>query len=325
MPLEQLIGRCFGPEARLFRSRQPGATAYLAVSGASGPRWLLPARASDTALLAARSWRPHGPAASLKWRALLAAWRHGTAALLPGVERIWIAGGPSDPAPCVHLGTADRWQKAVLFHPCDPISVEKIAIRDEARAAVAHEAAILETLARLRPGLAPELLGTAPGSLRSRWVDGDLPPPRLDEPILALLASLGLDREVPVGKAGLPDRLPAFIEHGDFAPWNLRVGTGGPRLLDWEDARIPGLPLQDLIGWHLAVGHLAGRQPVAGILQRQRLPIQDFARRIGLDAATVPPLVRLHLTRRRELARTRGDAGYAAALDAALWAGERWW
>ena len=40
--------------------------------------------------------------------------------------------------------------------------------------------------------------------------------------------------------------LPACWEHGDFAPWNIkRSRDGGCALLDWEDARRKGLPLQD--------------------------------------------------------------------------------
>lgn len=324
--LEHVVARCFGAEARLSPAPRPDATAYLVVSGRAGPRWLLPARPTEASLHAARSWRPHGRAAALRWRGVIAAWRSGVAARLPGVEPVWIAGAALCPA--VHLGTPDRWQKAVVFHASDPsgaASVEKIAIHDEARAAIAHEAAILESLARLRPGLAPEPLELRSGSLRTAQIDGDLVPPRLDEAVLALLTSLRVDGDVQSGDASLPERLPAFIEHGDFTPWNLRRSDGRLRLLDWEDARIPGLPLQDLIGWHLAVGYIADRRPVAEILLRQRSALFDFARRIGLDASTVAPVARQYLRRRRELARARGDAAYASALQAALSAGERWW
>lgn len=317
--LEHLVARCFGAAAQLCSAPCPDATAYLAVSGRAGPRWLLPARPTEASLRVARSWRPHGRAAALRWRGLIAAWRSGVAARLPGVERIWIAGGALRSA--VHLGTPDRRQKAVVFHapgPSGVASVEKIAIHDEARAAIAHEAAILESLARLRPGLAPEVLEFGPGSFRTAQIDGDLVPPRLDEAIRTLLASLRLDGDLPSGDASLPERLPAFIEHGDFTPWNLRRSDGRLRLLDWEDARIPGLPLQDLIGWHLAVGHIADRRPVVEILRRQEPVLHEFARRIGLDTGTVAPLVRIYLRRRRELARARGDAGYAAALNTAL-------
>ncbi|HMR29773.1 MAG TPA: phosphotransferase [Geminicoccaceae bacterium] len=275
--------------------------------------------------MAVRSWSPHDRIAALEWRVLVAAWRLGVAALLPGVDRIWIAGSRATLGPCIHLGTPDRRQKAVLFHGPDPVTVEKVAIHDDAHAAVAREAATLEAVAQLRPGLAPELLGSTGGSMRTAWIDGSLPPARLDEPVLDLLASLRLGHATPTGADGLPEHLPAYIEHGDFAPWNLRLDRGRLRLLDWEDARIPGLPLQDLIGWHLAVGHVAGRRPVAEVLNRHRPVLDAFARRIGLDAATVPPLVRLHLHRRRELARNRDDAGLAAAIDAALTASERWW
>ncbi len=43
-------------------------------------------------------------------------------------------------------------------------------------------------------------------------------------------------------------KLNRIWNHGDFAPWNLKIqNTGILIAIDWEDAQRNGLPLQDLI------------------------------------------------------------------------------
>jgi hypothetical protein len=298
------------------------------VSGASGPRWLLPARPNAATLAAAGTWRPYDRAARLKWHGLVTAWRLGTAASLPNVAKVSIVGADALSPPAVHIGTPDRRQKAILFHPAaeaQPAMVRKVAVADDAVAAIAHEAAALHRLAVIRPGLAPALLETASGSISMAWLDGDPVPARLDEAILGQLAALRLDQDIDtVGEQDLPDRLPAFIEHGDFVPWNIRRQAAQLYLLDWEDAAIPGLPLQDLVGWSLAVGHFIQRRPVIEVLRRERPILRAFAARIGVEASTVPPLVRLYLARRRKRALDRGDTAYASALATALTAPPEW-
>ncbi len=326
-PLDRLVERGFGAGARLLPERAPDTCAYLLVQGAAGPRWLVPARPHPQALAAVATWRPHDRRAAIKWRAFVEAWRLGLAAALPGVERVWIAGDAGDGAPSIHLGTPDRRQKAILFHrtPAGGMAVRKLALSAGAEAAVTREIAILRQLATLRPGLAPAVLGADGVSVDMTWLDGTPVPARLDGVVLALLDSLRLDRQIePQAGTNLPERLPAFIEHGDMAPWNLRRHPGGLHVLDWEDACIPGLPLQDLVGWLLAVGHVLRRRPVADVLAEGRPTLQAFAHRIGLDVGLAAGLATHGLVRRQRLALDRGDTAYAAALAPAIATPDTW-
>ena len=257
------------------------------------------------------AWRPYDRGASLKWLAFRLAWHVGIAGGLPGIERASLIGIPERDAvlgplapPAIYVGTPDRRQKAVLFHG-DPsgrrLAVEKVAIGADAADAIAQETRILRQLATLCPSLGPEVLRSDGDRLVTRWVDGSLIGPRLDETLLELLASLRRDNEIETtaeqrAAFSLPPRLPAFIEHGDLAPWNIRRAGGRLHLTDWEDGRIDGMPLQDLVGWILAVRHLLAGQPPSEALRSERPVLDAFARRIGIEVATVPGLVMLYLT-----------------------------
>jgi hypothetical protein len=252
---------------------------------------------------------------------------------LPGIERVSLIGIPERDAmlgplapPAIYVGTPDRRQKAVLFHgdaSGRKLAVEKVAIGADAADAVAQEARILRQLATLRPSLGPDVLWSDGDRLVTRWIDGNLISPRLDETLLDVLASLRRENEIETtaeqrAAFSLPPRLPAFIEHGDLAPWNIRKAGDRLQLTDWEDGRIDGMPLQDLVCWILAVRHLLAGQSVSEALHSERPVLDAFAQRVGIEVATVPGLVMLYLTRRRHLALERGDTAYAAALLTAI-------
>jgi hypothetical protein len=56
--------------------------------------------------------------------------------------------------------------------------------------------------------------------------------------------------------------LPAYRIHGDFAPWNIRLGPGGTAaLVDWEEAQSRGLPLHDAFHFAHMTRSLFGRNP----------------------------------------------------------------
>ena len=60
--------------------------------------------------------------------------------------------------------------------------------------------------------------------------------------------------------------LPACWVHGDFAPWNIRSTTdGGCVLIDWEEARADGLPLQDAFHFLHAQDFLFRRKPTTHV------------------------------------------------------------
>lgn len=58
-------------------------------------------------------------------------------------------------------------------------------------------------------------------------------------------------------------RLPAVAQHGDFNPANILVDPSGLRVVDWEWAALPGLPLVDLFNFTLRssmLRHQLGRR-----------------------------------------------------------------
>ena len=56
--------------------------------------------------------------------------------------------------------------------------------------------------------------------------------------------------------------LPACWAHGDFAPWNMKQQPGRElMLIDWEDARRGGLPLQDYFHFLHVQDYLFDQRP----------------------------------------------------------------
>ena len=185
--------------------------------------------------------------------------------------------GNEAPVPVIYLGTPGPRRKAVV-HLADRVSgkcraVVKVPLTDEARVALLHEAEVLKAMAEARFEWAPRLLHVdhASGITTQDFVEGQPGSRSLGPEVWRLLGSLLLPGETTSleahaerweqgisGAAGaasvasaveeLRDStpLPACWEHGDFAPWNIkRLSDGRCALLDWEDARREGLPLQD--------------------------------------------------------------------------------
>ena len=101
-----------------------------------------------------------------------------------------------------------------------------------------------------------------------------------------LLWSAGSDRDLATITAALSQLcdahpFPAFWVHGDFAPWNIKHRSDGlPALLDWEDARRGGLPLQDAFHFLHIQDYLFGERPTSHAERLNR-----FASEIGVSAA----------------------------------------
>jgi hypothetical protein len=59
------------------------------------------------------------------------------------------------------------------------------------------------------------------------------------------------------------------IQHGDFAPWNIKVSpTGAWTVLDWERGELTGIPGWDWFHYVIQSAILVGRLPTAGLVQR---------------------------------------------------------
>ena len=226
-----------------------------------------------------------------------------TTSTVVGLDRIdWKAlGWNSDtlPVAAVYLGTPGPSRKAVI-HLLDHASgacqmIVKVPINTAARAAIVRETDVLVNLAETRFPLAPRLLSVdrergisaqtvLPGVagsrrllpeylqlLRSLRLHGEMTSIAEDCAPLQqqLRCSVGSDSDLAAMIATLSqlcdtDPLPAFWVHGDFAPWNLKhLSDGSAALLDWEDARRGGLPLQDAFHFLHIQDYLFGKRPTS--------------------------------------------------------------
>jgi len=255
---------------------------FVAVPGNDEVRWLLPFGGAKARQVLA-NWSPYRWRSRMGWAAIRAANLVGHVRELPGaVELAWNSGGGADwaslgwqgreePIPVIYLGSPGPQRKAVVHlvergsGKCQ--AVVKVPLAEEAKAAILHEADVLELLEKQRYGHAPRLLHVDPerGVTTQTFVEGHPGRRRLAPEHWRLLRSLLLPGETTSlsawsahwgHEAGSPawaveqlredSPLPACWEHGDFAPWNIRRTTGGEcALLDWENARRGGLPLMD--------------------------------------------------------------------------------
>ncbi|WP_047866008.1 phosphotransferase [Rubrobacter aplysinae] len=70
-------------------------------------------------------------------------------------------------------------------------------------------------------------------------------------------------------------RVPLSVAHGDFAPWNTRIGTRGLFVFDWDYTAERATPLHDLFYFHSIQSallgrreHLPGRDEIESLLRR---------------------------------------------------------
>jgi hypothetical protein len=280
----------------------------VAVPGNESARWLLPAGTWKIGEVL-RSWAPHRVWSRVAWGAIRAANQIGRVAQFPGASVLEIEGAPTTdwasmgwrwggpPIPVIYLGTPGPRRKAVV-HLVERSSgrckaIVKVPLTEQARAAILHEAEVLETLESERYERAPRLLHVdlARGIATQTFVQGRPAGKRPTNEFWWLLESLllpgeytapaahaakwALDTDFKAEKAAerklvaealdeLQDDspLPACWEHGDFAPWNIkRLPEGGCALLDWEAAQRRGLPLQDAFHFFHMQDFLFERRP----------------------------------------------------------------
>ena len=63
--------------------------------------------------------------------------------------------------------------------------------------------------------------------------------------------------------------LQAVLQHGDFAPWNIKVSPGGAwTALDWERGELTGIPGWDWFHYVIQSALLVGRLPIPFLVQR---------------------------------------------------------
>jgi len=217
----------------------------------------------------------------------------------------WIV--EKSPVPVIYIGTPGQTRKAVVHlvsaSTCKPVAVAKVPIGARSAMNIVHEADILKSLEEEKPGMGPRircvdrtvgisLQDSISGRSSSRsftqahidWLTGLQSPgketslrkesealmkrlvqlERLEETTRRLLHDL-------LEQLDDPTPLPAFLVHGDFAPWNLCwVEQGKLAAVDWEETRSSGLPGVDLIYFHVIQDFLFCGNPPDKTWQRLR-------------------------------------------------------
>ncbi len=178
-----------------------------------------------------------------------------------------------------------------------PAWVVKVGLRGRAASLIAREATMLQTLPANLPGRPQFRAGfnhgdcqafamdyyagnSAPvtsddhvlGKFLQAWIQPQREIRLLDLPALQELANLnnsgGPTEATPSAAANASIR--PVIMHGDFAPWNIKVGRADGRwtVLDWERGDLNGVPGWDWFHYVVQTELLVKRQPPAAVADR---------------------------------------------------------
>jgi len=195
-----------------------------------------------------------------------------------------------------------------------PVAVVKAGLSEQAKTLIEREEAFLAAVPATTKGI-PKLRSTFRSPrLRALALDfyaGDSPRPEQEVALLTLL-ELWIDpkKQVTVfetpcwarleqacagnslfpGMAGqLRGRtIPSTIQHGDFAPWNVKVSAAGAwKVLDWERGELTGIPGWDWFHYVIQNAILVRCLPTAALVQRvenllDSAPFRQYAARGGI-------------------------------------------
>lgn len=247
-----------------------------------------------------------------------------------GVDATFLSPDGRPCAPVVYFGTPTPMRKAITSlvsrDTRQVLAVVKSPLAPDAPQAIAREADALRQLSTAKPGMAPRLLSyTAESNVSvQQFILGRSAPLRFQPSYLDWLLRLALPgqtvsldahlhaaqarlarlnghaaRHAPAvasALARLPRNLdyPAFIIHGDFAPWNLRIDARGSMLaaVDWEEFSSSGLPLFDYFHYHYMQAYLFQTPIALGQLSRESA---EYCTRVGLSQADVTALAAAYL------------------------------
>jgi hypothetical protein len=316
----------------------PGATSIHVIADNSVPRWILfgdPARALPVlenwhpyALRSRLKWTAVKVAAGCGVLSRLPIILSEQACVDHSYWRCVLPVQP-DWTPVIYVGNPSPTRKITLFFVGSDARIQAVAktpLSNEAGPAILNEADRLAAFGDVpyAPGIL--LRDRTRGISVQSWLHGSPVSRRLTRAHIHLLDSLRIGEattrvsdsrsallsqldatDLPFDRA-LLDRasellqfdqpLPAFIEHGDFAPWNLkRLRDGSIGAIDWEWSLDRGLPCQDLCRFFYvqdALFHGPGK--VWHALTRHPLLLEHF-RRHGIPQQALLPLVTVYLFR----------------------------
>ena len=241
---------------------------------------------------------------------------------LPGFDEDWV--------PVLYIGNPSYTRKITIFfvdrQGQSYKAVAKVPLFPASAQAVLNEADVLDQL-RGADYLPSCLFRDRPRGIAAQsWLEGapvsrELKPPHLEllarfaipgaivriseqrETIARELneADLPFDGDVLARAQELLDYhapLPAFIEHRDFAPWNLkRLATGQTGAIDWEWAVLGGLPCQDIYRYFYIQDALFNGPGNAWQVMNNQPLVRDYCRRFDLPPEALPALAMHYLLR----------------------------
>lgn len=259
--------------------------------------------------------------------------------LLPSYTEAWAA--------VVYVGHPSPTRKAIVFFvdKCARVqAVAKIPLQMEAKAAILNEAAILQFLSHRLP--LPEVLFTdqVEGIAGQSWMEGghvssSFRAEQLD--LLSCLHSEGAEvrlsdsrdrlaaelesQDVPLDallqKRALSllernESLPAFTEHRDCVPWNMRRLTDGRlTLIDWEWAIQQGLPWQDVCRYFYMQDYLFKKSANVWEILTGHMWLTKYRQRFGLSLDVVKGLTMHYLVRSLCEDHSEGNLDRAAYME----------
>jgi len=254
---------------------------------------------------------------------------------------------PRPPVPVIYVGTPGPNRKVVLglvdSQMNKVISVGKSPLGPNGGTAINYEAEVLDDMEREKPGRAPRnlFLDRYKGISSQEFIEG-LPTGRqLTERHVAYLVDLVIAEEtlslrevaeqmneeiealeeIDPESRSLLDRviaeaddspsIPKVWEHGDFAPWNIKIVEGGTlQAVDWEYASRKGLPLFDFIFFHSMQKFLFGETTL--FPKGAAYHLGSYMDKLGIPQANAKKLIQVCLVRdwlrcQKTSERSRGD------------------
>ena len=236
---------------------------------------------------------------------------------------------PGDWSAVIHVGNPSHTRKAILFlieSGKRVMCAAKVPLTRESWGAILNEAEMLDELRRF--DYLPRVLfqDRARGIVAQSWLDGKPVSRGFNDAHLELLNSLvsgggvarvcdyraelasGIERsDLPFDRSVLArgmDLLDCdlplrhFIEHRDFAAWNLKwIRQGVLGLLDWEWALADGLPWQDACRYfYLDDAHFGGSGRVWNALTSSKVLLR-YRRQFDIPPEALPALTMRYLLR----------------------------
>jgi hypothetical protein len=229
----------------------------------------------------------------------------------------------------IHVGSPSHTRKAILFlieNGRRVICAAKVPLVSGAAEAILNEADMLELLGRF--DYLPRVLfqDRGVGVVAQSWLVGKPVSRGFTQAHLDLLNSLALDgdsirisdcmdetargleaTDLPFDRSVLARGLElldcdvplrCFVEHRDFAPWNLKwIGRRTLGLLDWEWGLARGFPWLDACRYfYLDDAHFHGSGPVWQALTSNPL-LEQYRRRWEIPSIALPALTMRYLLR----------------------------